>query len=160
MFLWRTVINYSTVFIDGFRKVVGADQGGLKAEKDDWQFQNSNFLRRHPHLLENVKRKVKLSDIHYLEQCFVSLESLCKVEVVVVQCGIMLKACGLFHIHQQTDSRVLFLAVCPWWQESKGGGLHTGFDWYSSNKRQTRKYVLHTWESEKVIVFPQSLIAF
>ena len=43
--------------LDGFRKVVGAEQGGLRAEKDDWQFQNANFIRSQPRLLENVKRK-------------------------------------------------------------------------------------------------------
>jgi hypothetical protein len=47
-----------SICLDGFRKVVGAEQGGLRAEKDDWQFQNANFIRSQPRLLENVKRKV------------------------------------------------------------------------------------------------------
>lgn len=46
--------------LDGFRKIVGTDQGGLKADKDDWQFQNVNFIRSQPRLLENVKRKVAI----------------------------------------------------------------------------------------------------
>jgi hypothetical protein len=50
--------QFCFIFSDGFRKVVGAEQGGLKAEKDDWQFQNANFIRSQPRLLENVKRKV------------------------------------------------------------------------------------------------------
>ncbi|CAB3989399.1 heat shock factor 1 isoform X3 [Paramuricea clavata] len=73
----------------GFRKVVGAEQGGLKAEKDDWQFQNANFIRSQPRLLENVKRKstpddkkVKgeeynrvLSDIHHIKGKQVDMSS-------------------------------------------------------------------------------------
>ncbi|XP_046842486.1 heat shock factor protein 1-like isoform X2 [Xenia sp. Carnegie-2017] len=65
----------------GFRKIVGTDQGGLKADKEDWQFQNVNFIRSQPRLLENVKRKsapddkkVKgeeynrvLTDIHHIK---------------------------------------------------------------------------------------------
>ncbi|XP_068697293.1 heat shock factor protein-like isoform X1 [Montipora capricornis] len=41
----------------GFRKVIGAEQGGLRSEKDEWEFFNGNFNRYHPELLENVKRK-------------------------------------------------------------------------------------------------------
>ena len=43
---------------DGFRKVIGAEQGGLRSEKDEWEFFNGNFNKYHPELLENVKRKV------------------------------------------------------------------------------------------------------
>lgn len=45
-------------FADGFRKVIGAEQGGLRSEKDEWEFFNGNFNKYHPELLENVKRKV------------------------------------------------------------------------------------------------------
>jgi len=41
----------------GFRKVIGAEQGGLRSEKDEWEFFNGNFNKYHPELLENVKRK-------------------------------------------------------------------------------------------------------
>jgi hypothetical protein len=54
-----------SICLDGFRKVVGAEQGGLRAEKDDWQFQNANFIRSQPRLLENVKRKVDSKIILY-----------------------------------------------------------------------------------------------
>lgn len=46
------------MFTDGFRKVIGAEQGGLRSEKDEWEFFNGNFNKYHPELLENVKRKV------------------------------------------------------------------------------------------------------
>ena len=45
-------------FIDGFRKVIGAEQGGLRSERDEWEFHNMNFQRAQPQLLEHVKRKV------------------------------------------------------------------------------------------------------
>lgn len=45
--------------LDGFRKVVHIEQGGLvKPEKDDTEFQHPYFIRGQEHLLENIKRKV------------------------------------------------------------------------------------------------------
>ena len=58
-FFPKLTIEVFSTCLDGFRKVVGAEQGGLRAEKDDWQFQNANFIRSQPRLLENVKRKVQ-----------------------------------------------------------------------------------------------------
>lgn len=43
---------------DGFRKVIGAEQGGLRSDNDVWEFHNPNFQCGQPQLLENVKRKV------------------------------------------------------------------------------------------------------
>ena len=52
----KNIVLYCIV-LDGFRKVIGAEQGGLRSEKDEWEFFNGNFNRYHPELLENVKRK-------------------------------------------------------------------------------------------------------
>ncbi|XP_001639405.3 heat shock factor protein isoform X2 [Nematostella vectensis] len=41
----------------GFRKVIGAEQGGLRSDNDVWEFHNPNFQCGQPQLLENVKRK-------------------------------------------------------------------------------------------------------
>lgn len=42
----------------GFRKVVNLEQGSLKTEKDDLQFQHNYFVRGQEKLLEMIKRKV------------------------------------------------------------------------------------------------------
>ncbi|XP_074646378.1 heat shock factor protein-like [Tubulanus polymorphus] len=42
----------------GFRKVMTIDQGGLKYEKDDMQFQHPFFIRGEEGMLEFIKRKV------------------------------------------------------------------------------------------------------
>ena len=49
---------------DGFRKVVKVDQGGLKVERDDLEFQHMYFQRGQEQLLDMIKRKVgyKVSD--------------------------------------------------------------------------------------------------
>ena len=57
-FLKATEFSNIYLCVDGFRKVIGAEQGGLRSEKDEWEFFNGNFNRYHPELLENVKRKV------------------------------------------------------------------------------------------------------
>ncbi|KAK3750467.1 hypothetical protein QZH41_006261 [Actinostola sp. cb2023] len=41
----------------GFRKVIGAEQGGLRSDNDVWEFHNPSFQCGQPQLLENVKRK-------------------------------------------------------------------------------------------------------
>lgn len=46
----------------GFRKVIGAEQGGLRSERDEWEFHNTNFQRAEPQLLEHVKRKAAPED--------------------------------------------------------------------------------------------------
>lgn len=43
---------------DGFHKVVSADSGGLRPERDEMEFAHSHFLRGQESLLENIKRKV------------------------------------------------------------------------------------------------------
>ena len=55
--LFVLTLQIKLVLLDGFRKVIGAEQGGLRSEKDEWEFFNGNFNRYHPELLENVKRK-------------------------------------------------------------------------------------------------------
>lgn len=54
------LITHVNVFlVDGFRKVVHIEQGGLvKPEKDDTEFQHPYFIRGQENLLENIKRKV------------------------------------------------------------------------------------------------------
>lgn len=56
IFCWWFVLCMS---LDGFRKVVHIEQGGLvKPERDDTEFQHPFFVRGQEHLLENIKRKV------------------------------------------------------------------------------------------------------
>lgn len=43
---------------DGFHKVVSADSGGLRPERDEMEFAHQHFLRGQESLLENIKRKV------------------------------------------------------------------------------------------------------
>eukprot|EP00794_Sanderia_malayensis_P019255 gene19255-21183_t len=42
----------------GFKKVVSSDYGGIKSDKDEWEFHHPNFINGRPDLLEHVKRKV------------------------------------------------------------------------------------------------------
>lgn len=50
-----------TLYTDGFHKVVSADSGGLRLEKDEMEFAHQHFLRGQESLLENIKRKVFIS---------------------------------------------------------------------------------------------------
>lgn len=53
------------LYLDGFRKVVHIEQGGLvKPERDDTEFQHPFFIRGQEHLLENIKRKVTNVHVH------------------------------------------------------------------------------------------------
>ena len=45
-------------FLDGFKKVVATDQGGIRPEKDEWEFHHQNFIQGKKEMLELVKRKV------------------------------------------------------------------------------------------------------
>lgn len=47
---------------DGFHKVVSADSGGLRLERDEMEFAHPHFLRGQEALIENIKRKVTLLD--------------------------------------------------------------------------------------------------
>lgn len=47
------------LILDGFRKVVSVEQGALKMEKDEMEFQHMYFLKGHEYLLELIKRKVR-----------------------------------------------------------------------------------------------------
>ena len=58
---------FSVLFSDGFRKVIGAEQGGLRSDKDEWEFFNQNFQQRQPELLEHVKRKVSRLSVVWLK---------------------------------------------------------------------------------------------
>ncbi|KAK2723751.1 heat shock factor protein-like isoform X2 [Artemia franciscana] len=42
----------------GFRKVSSVEQGSLRVDKDEMEFQHNYFLRGHEYLLENIKRKL------------------------------------------------------------------------------------------------------
>eukprot|EP01137_Pigoraptor_chileana_P010458 Opistho-2@60130 len=46
----------------GFHKVVGVEQGSLNSDDDTWEFINPNFVRDHPELMREVKRKVAPDD--------------------------------------------------------------------------------------------------
>ena len=46
------------IIVDGFKKVVAVEQGGLKHEKDEWEFHHPNFLKDNIQMLDLVKRKV------------------------------------------------------------------------------------------------------
>lgn len=47
-------------FLDGFRKVVSIEQGGLlRPERDHVEFQHPSFVRGREQLLERVRRKVR-----------------------------------------------------------------------------------------------------
>lgn len=53
------ITHFNVCLVDGFRKVVHIEQGGLvKPEKDDTEFQHPYFVRGQENLLENIKRKV------------------------------------------------------------------------------------------------------
>lgn len=43
--------------VDGFHKIV-SEAGGLKNEKDWMEFAHQCFIKDHPYLLENIKRKL------------------------------------------------------------------------------------------------------
>lgn len=46
--------------LDGFRKVVSIEQGGLlRPERDHVEFQHPSFVRGREQLLERVRRKVR-----------------------------------------------------------------------------------------------------
>lgn len=45
----------------GFRKVVNVEQGGLRMEKDEIEFQHMYFLKGHEYLLELIKRKASMN---------------------------------------------------------------------------------------------------
>ncbi|KAG8240234.1 hypothetical protein J437_LFUL004694 [Ladona fulva] len=42
----------------GFHKITSVESGGLKVDKDEMEFAHTYFLRGHPYLLENIKRKI------------------------------------------------------------------------------------------------------
>lgn len=46
---------------DGFHKIVSVEAGGLKSEKDEMEFAHQYFIKDHPYLLENIKRKLSNS---------------------------------------------------------------------------------------------------
>ncbi|XP_050711163.1 heat shock factor protein-like isoform X10 [Eriocheir sinensis] len=45
----------------GFHKVVSADSGGLRPERDEMEFAHQHFMRGQESLLENIKRKIPTS---------------------------------------------------------------------------------------------------
>ena len=45
--------------LDGFKKMVATDQGGIRPEKDEWEFHHQNFIQGKKEMLELVKRKVR-----------------------------------------------------------------------------------------------------
>ncbi|XP_046389071.1 heat shock factor protein isoform X2 [Ischnura elegans] len=48
----------------GFRKISSVDSGGLKLDKDEMEFAHKYFLRGHPYLLDNIKRKIPTGAVH------------------------------------------------------------------------------------------------
>lgn len=57
VYLSKHICEYFST--DGFRKVVHVEQGGLKVEIDDLEFQHAYFQRGQIELLDLIKRKVK-----------------------------------------------------------------------------------------------------
>ncbi|XP_034236160.1 uncharacterized protein LOC117642271 isoform X2 [Thrips palmi] len=47
----------------GFHKIVSADAGSLRLDKDEMEFAHQFFMRGHPYLLEHIKRKVGKSQL-------------------------------------------------------------------------------------------------
>lgn len=45
-------------FADGFHKIASIDNGGLKFDKDEMEFNHPYFQRDNPYLLEHIKRKI------------------------------------------------------------------------------------------------------
>lgn len=77
---------FSVPLLDGFRKVVHIEQGGLvKPEKDDTEFQHPYFIRGQEHLLENIKRKVT------------------NVSIVCVHDSILYKMCKVYECQKQNE---------------------------------------------------------
>ncbi|XP_063611915.1 heat shock factor protein-like isoform X2 [Penaeus indicus] len=52
----------------GFHKVVSADSGGLRLERDEMEFAHPHFLRGQEALIENIKRKIPTSRTVILEE--------------------------------------------------------------------------------------------
>ncbi|XP_042871323.1 heat shock factor protein-like isoform X5 [Penaeus japonicus] len=52
----------------GFHKVVSADSGGLRLERDEMEFAHPHFLRGQEALIENIKRKIPTSRTMILEE--------------------------------------------------------------------------------------------
>ncbi|KAK3877633.1 hypothetical protein Pcinc_017667 [Petrolisthes cinctipes] len=52
----------------GFHKVVSADSGGLRVERDEMEFAHPHFLRGQEELLENIKRKIPASRTVVVEE--------------------------------------------------------------------------------------------
>ena len=48
----------------GFRKVLNIEQGGLKVDRDEMEFQHHWFIRGQPELLVHIKRKVTQSSVN------------------------------------------------------------------------------------------------
>lgn len=46
----------------GFRKIIDASSGGLKHEKDEWEFFHPSFQQDQPNLLQQIKRKVSAKE--------------------------------------------------------------------------------------------------
>lgn len=49
-------------FLDGFRKIVQIEQGGLRLDRDEMEFAHPYFLQGREDLLELIKRKVIISN--------------------------------------------------------------------------------------------------
>ena len=50
--------DYFINVLDGFRKIVDAQSGSLKHDKDEWEFFHQCFQQNKPELLGEIKRKV------------------------------------------------------------------------------------------------------
>ena len=63
-FFWSIYIlfyQHSFIFfylLDGFKKLVSTDHGGIKSDNPEWEFHHPYFAREKSELLELVKRKV------------------------------------------------------------------------------------------------------
>ena len=80
--LWK---NASPIVLDGFKKLVSTDHGGIRSENPEWEFYHQYFMQGKVEWLENIKRKVSFVkilrikiDILYCQGHYCSLDTFVK----------------------------------------------------------------------------------
>ena len=58
--LWK---NALPIVLDGFKKLVSTDHGGIRSENPEWEFYHQYFMQGKVEWLENIKRKVSFIKI-------------------------------------------------------------------------------------------------
>ena len=91
---------------DGFRKVVKVDQGGLKVERDDLEFQHMYFQRGQEQLLDMIKRKVG----HPCQMFMFSLTPTPPVPLTLRSC--IKNMTGVEHDQNEDGICILMMLLC------------------------------------------------